>query len=89
MELSKDLIIEGSVYMADKREVSMCELNERYCVYKPSTNEVYKVCETKQEALSETRFANVFRKMCGKESLMVGKCALTQEELKVLAEMEE
>lgn len=28
----------------------------------------------------------VFRKMCGKTDLMVGKCELTQEELKALAE---
>ena len=64
----------------------MAEFNERYCVYEPSTNQILKVCENKQEAISEAKFANVFRKMCGKSDLMVGKCELTQEELKTLAE---
>ena len=64
----------------------MAEFNERYCIYDTSTNQVLKVCETKQEAISEAKFANAFRRMCGKSDLMVGKCELTQEELKVFVE---
>ena len=66
----------------------MAEFNERYCIYEPGTNQVLKVCETKQEAISEVKFANTFRKMCGKSALMVGKCELTLEELKALVETE-
>ena len=64
----------------------MAEFNERYCIYEPDTNQVLKVCETKQEAISEVKFANVFRRMCGKSDLMVGRCELTQEELRVFTE---
>lgn len=66
----------------------MNELIERYCVYEPSTNEILRICGTKEEALSDTKYANVFRKMVGEEPLMAGKVALTVEELELFAEME-
>lgn len=62
---------------------------EAYCIYELSTNQIYQLCDTKGEALSEVRFANVFRKMLKKEPLMAGKASLTEDEYKALKKMGE
>ena len=53
---------------------------EKYCVYEPSTNSIHNLFDTPSEALSEVKFANIFRKMLNQELLMAGKVSLTEEE---------
>lgn len=57
---------------------------EKYCVYEPSTNSIHNLFDAPSEALSEVKFANVFRKMLNQEPLMAGKVLLTEEEYSTL-----